>query len=433
MRVRVHGLQKKPEFNDRAGTVKGAVAGGRWCVLLDGEPEGGDGPRELSLKPENFAALADTRFDLRSGQVAARAGAGDEAESEIDYLENGAVVCKAHRLETCGACGMDFRPMNGDRGVSAPLPEPLSIKAKKLGAHDEGLHNLDPARLPAIVDVAPRAEWGGRGPLVQAFTQQSFSLYEKLQSQANNRPSIDVDLSFHVRETHLAISATWEQDRCRAKFVQDSAQSIGLCILCLGAYEAGTAAGGRAGLPERPILLVWYQANSVTDPKFMDKMQKMNKALAKAKQVGAPIPGEAEGISNAEVDRKEVEALKILLDSNAKLLSPQWLATNKPPSTFTASFITPLKKKAMSHEAGAKESERVCVCGAANPKHKCTRCSSIWYCGKDCQVCLFVCVCVCVCVCVWRSCVVSAVFCCLCPSRWMCLCAWRCMLVLVCL
>ena len=59
MRVRVHGLQKKPEYNDRAGTVKGEVAGGRWCVLLDGEPEDGEGPRELSLKPENFAALAD--------------------------------------------------------------------------------------------------------------------------------------------------------------------------------------------------------------------------------------------------------------------------------------------------------------------------------------------------------------------------------------
>jgi hypothetical protein len=59
MRVRVHGLQKKPEYNDRAGTVKGEVAGGRWCVLLDGEPENGEGARELSLKPENFAALAD--------------------------------------------------------------------------------------------------------------------------------------------------------------------------------------------------------------------------------------------------------------------------------------------------------------------------------------------------------------------------------------
>ena len=196
-RVRVHGLQRKPEWNNRLGTVKGAVEGSRFCVMLDGE-----GGRELSLKAENFS--------LES-----------EADSEIDYLDNGAVVCRAHRLETCGACGMDFRPLNGEMGVSVPQPERLSIRAKKLGAHDEGLQNLDPARLPAIVDAAPRAEWGGRGPLAQAFTA-TFSLKEKLESQENRRPSIDADLSFHVRETHLAIATMFEADKCRAKLVQVS-------------------------------------------------------------------------------------------------------------------------------------------------------------------------------------------------------------------
>ena len=68
--------------------------------MLDGE-----GGRELSLKAENFS--------LES-----------EADSEIDYLDNGAVVCRAHRLETCGACGMDFRPLNGEMGVSNRSPSP---------------------------------------------------------------------------------------------------------------------------------------------------------------------------------------------------------------------------------------------------------------------------------------------------------------------
>jgi hypothetical protein len=45
-RVRVHGLQTKTEFNNCLGIVKGAVDGGRFCVLLDGESG-----RELSLKP----------------------------------------------------------------------------------------------------------------------------------------------------------------------------------------------------------------------------------------------------------------------------------------------------------------------------------------------------------------------------------------------
>jgi hypothetical protein len=131
---------------------------------------------------------------------------------------------------------------------------------------------------------------------------------------------------------------------------------------------------------------VWHQVNSVTDPKFTEKMQSLGQGLAKAKQVGARIPGETEGMSGATTDRKEVEALKILLEYNAKLLAPEWLAKNKPPPTFTASFIVPLKKKTMSHEAGQKENERLCVCGANNPKLKCTRCSSVWYCGKSCQV-----------------------------------------------
>ena len=131
---------------------------------------------------------------------------------------------------------------------------------------------------------------------------------------------------------------------------------------------------------------MWHQVNSVTDPKFTEKMQSLGQGLAKAKQVGARIPGETEGMSGATTDRKEVEALKILLEYNAKLLAPEWLAKNKPPPTFTASFIVPLKKKTMSHEAGQKENERLCVCGANNPKLKCTRCSSVWYCGKSCQV-----------------------------------------------
>jgi hypothetical protein len=82
-RVRVTGLQKKTELNGSLGTVKGAVDGGRFCVLLDGEAG-----RELSLKPENFsleaagraigpdAPFASVRCDaaLLAAGVAAHAG-----------------------------------------------------------------------------------------------------------------------------------------------------------------------------------------------------------------------------------------------------------------------------------------------------------------------------------------------------------------------
>lgn len=48
MRVRVHGLQKKPEYNDLTGSVKREVEGGRWCIVLDKVGI------ELALKPDNF-------------------------------------------------------------------------------------------------------------------------------------------------------------------------------------------------------------------------------------------------------------------------------------------------------------------------------------------------------------------------------------------
>jgi len=48
--VRVHGLQNSSEINNCLGTVKRAVDGGRFLVLLNGE-----GGQNLALKPENFS------------------------------------------------------------------------------------------------------------------------------------------------------------------------------------------------------------------------------------------------------------------------------------------------------------------------------------------------------------------------------------------
>jgi len=64
------------------------------------------------------------------------------------------------------------------------------------------------------------------------------------------------------------------------------------------------------------------EVNSVTDPKFTGKMQSLGQGLAQGQAGGGAIPGETEGMSGATTDRKEVEALKILLEYNAKLLAP---------------------------------------------------------------------------------------------------------------
>ena len=161
-RVRVQGLQAKPEFNGRTGTVKSKVEGGRWCVLLDTDR------KELALKPGNFTHLSYTGMDMNVREVSS--GPLDD-ESEIDYLENGAIICRKHRFEVCGACGMDFRPVNSSMGASVPELEPLMMKAKELGAHNDGLQNIDPSMLPAILDSRPRESWGGRGALLQRFNQ----------------------------------------------------------------------------------------------------------------------------------------------------------------------------------------------------------------------------------------------------------------------
>jgi hypothetical protein len=85
-RVRVHGLQKKPEFNNCLGTVKGAADGGRFCVLLDGEAG-----RELALKPENFsleavAAAAEEGPEFEAFEAPARTAVSAQAlfDGDVD-------------------------------------------------------------------------------------------------------------------------------------------------------------------------------------------------------------------------------------------------------------------------------------------------------------------------------------------------------------
>jgi hypothetical protein len=331
----VHGLLKKSEYNNDMGVVTKEAEGGRWCVVLD---KG----KEISLKVDNLEVHVDT--------------------ADIDNLESGSIVCKAHRLEVCGGCGIDYSTVNSERAARAvgAAEQPLTMRAKKLGAQDDGLQNLDPSILTRIVDTRARSEWGDRGPLQQAFTL-SFSLHEKFMSHVNQRPTIDEDLTFHVREDLLSVAWTYEADKCRCKIIQDDDKSLAIFLLILGAF-ALPSSGNDDGPPD-PVILVWYQTNSVTDPKFMEKMQCMGPAMQEVKLVGTPLVGEKEGMADLTTHRKEVEAINILLEHNSKLLSPTWLATNKPPTSFTVSFLTPLKKKIMSHEAGAG-SGIACVCGA---------------------------------------------------------------------
>ena len=90
-RVRVHGLQRKPEFNNCLGTVKGAADGGRFCVLLDGEAG-----RELALKPENFSLEAE----------AAAAEEGPDAEDGSEAFETAGTYSEIFCLQCLSILNM---------------------------------------------------------------------------------------------------------------------------------------------------------------------------------------------------------------------------------------------------------------------------------------------------------------------------------------
>lgn len=58
--------------------------------------------------PEGRQELHDAAdmHNLESGAI------GAIEATDIDNLESGAIVCKAHRLEVCGDCGIDYRSIN---------------------------------------------------------------------------------------------------------------------------------------------------------------------------------------------------------------------------------------------------------------------------------------------------------------------------------
>ena len=124
------------------------------------------------------------------------------------------------------------------------------------------------------------------GPLDFSNRILHCRIHEKFVSQVNQRPTIEEGLTFHVREDLLSVVWTYETDKCRWKLIQDERLKIVLRVLVLGTIQ------------------------DMTDLK---------------------------------TSRKEVEPINILLEHNSKLLSPTWLVTNKPPTSFTVSFLTPLK------------------------------------------------------------------------------------------
>ncbi len=117
----------------------------------------------------------------------------------------------------------------------------------------------------------------------------------------------------------------------------------GIVLLVLSAFALPSSPSSAAATddgPPNPVLLVWYQTNSVTDPKFMEKMRCISPAVNEAITRGAPLEGEQEAMPKTAraLSLKEVEAISILLENNSKLLSRTWRAANQPPVTHFTCF-----------------------------------------------------------------------------------------------
>jgi hypothetical protein len=185
---------------------------GRYSVELDGNN------KQLSLKVDNLSI-----------QDSIHVGTGDTVDAaDLDNLESGAIVCKAHRLQVCAACGIDLATLNSDRAAraAAAAQHPLCVTGKQLGAPGDGLKNLDPSL--RIVDTRARSEWGGRGPLEQAF-RASLSLAERCSLV---RPTVEEDLTFQVRVELVSIARMFELDKCRWRTIQADDNSV-VCFYAL--------------------------------------------------------------------------------------------------------------------------------------------------------------------------------------------------------
>jgi hypothetical protein len=232
-RVILKGLVNSARYNGSIAVVVEQKEGDdRVAVILTSTAQ------SLRVKPENLELAPLPKVEKNDD---------DDDDDDIQILENGAgaIVCKKHTLEHCGACGMDFRSMNEERGVSAPIPKIKHVSALELGADD-----ID----PGTVCMSHLKPW--RGPLEMSFINLQFTVAEKLSCHAGTRPAPGSDVVFDVKETLVAFMQAIDSSECRTLIVQNKAQSEGIAVK---AIEWHQWLGGRAGYP-RPIVLCIYQA-----------------------------------------------------------------------------------------------------------------------------------------------------------------------------
>lgn len=409
-RVKVSGLQSRPELNGKQGVAQyyAPTTGkhGRYLVTIDGTDE------NLGIKLENLKPLVHE--EERSGD---KDGLGET------ITVNGLTYCAEHRMEICGACSFNFRILNRmaqlqpgddlhdraykvDEEEAARNEPPLRAPTRHaespsapvvLNSKAKPPRGIDPSALPAwprtVQRSAQRPMGAARGPLEAAFINV-FSLKEKLMSQTGEGPSPAEDPLYHIKESMVAMAARveerLEQKKPTPRFIlQDSAQTEAIMIDVIDVRVIKAAAGDQEAVPAL-VVRYWYCTAS-----NMRKMVKNMEASMRMKVASDCAMGFSEresresGMQNMPSHLLEIKGMRTILEENHARLDPAFIASASKGlvADWRVSILQPVPKEGVK-TAVVKES--CALCGKAEeaggvPLKACARCKVQKYCSKECQ------------------------------------------------
>ena len=163
-RVRVHGLKKKPEYNDMMGTIiKEVPEGGRWCVLLE-EPHL---DKELSLKLDNVEVVQNE--DPIFAEWASHGKCGTPLMFAVYFL-NADVLSKIFKAKSRSRILRRWVDMPDPKNVITPLmsvafrEDDHAVKIAKV-LLDEGARVDTPDSGPGATPLTMAAQNGKAGLL----------------------------------------------------------------------------------------------------------------------------------------------------------------------------------------------------------------------------------------------------------------------------
>ena len=410
-RVKVSGLQSRPELNGKQGVAQfyAPTAGkqGRYLVTIDGTNE------KLGIKLENLKPLVHN--EERSGD---KDGLGET------ITVNGLMYCAEHRMEICGACCFNFRignrmsqlqpgddlqdrafkvdeeeaardepPLRAPTRSAEPSSAPVVLNSKAKPAR-----GIDPSALPAWPRTVQRSSptgSGARGPLEAAF-MNVFSVKEKMVSHTACRPSPADNPLYHVKESMLAMAQRVEEHIEEKKpfprfILQDDAQTEAIMIDVIDIRVAKPAAGGMEEAVPALVVRYWYctASNMRKMVKNMEKAMRM-KVASDVEMGFSESASRNLGMQNMPSHLLEIKTARAILEENHARLDPTFVASASKGlvADWRVSILQPVPKQGEKTTAVIKEMCALCgkeeEAGGA-PLKACARCKVQKYCSKECQ------------------------------------------------